>query len=117
MVVPGDPLAEIQQHGAIVRTAATVAEALEGLEAWRPDVLLSDAASPEHDAYAIFGKVHSLEAEHGGRIPALALTTLARKDTRARQMLEAVQRHLPKPVDAGLLVAAVVQLLQDDSVH
>ena len=100
----------LQQRGAIVRTVTSVAEALEGLEAWRPDVLLSDTASPEQDAYAIVGKVQSLEAEHGGRIPALALTTLARKDSRARQMLEAVQRHLPKPVEPAVLTAEIARI-------
>jgi signal transduction histidine kinase len=100
----------LQQRGAIVRTVATVAEALEGLEAWRPDVLLSDTATPEHDAYAIVGKVHSLEAERGGRIPALALTTLARKDSPARQMLEAVQRQLPKPVEPSVLTAEIARI-------
>ncbi|HEV3486896.1 MAG TPA: hybrid sensor histidine kinase/response regulator [Vicinamibacterales bacterium] len=100
----------LQQHGALVRAVGSVAEALEGLEAWRPDVLLSDSGSPDHDGYAIVGKVHSLEAEHGGRIPALALTTLARKDTRVRQMLEAVQRHLPKPVEPAVLTAEIARI-------
>ena len=74
----------LQQRGAAVRTVADVAEALEALEGWRPDVLVSDSASPDHDAYALIGKVHSLEAERGGRIPALALTTFARTDKRLR---------------------------------
>jgi signal transduction histidine kinase/CheY-like chemotaxis protein len=100
----------LQQRGAIVRTVASVADALEALESWRPDVLLSDTASPEHDAYAIVGKVHSLEAEHGGRIPALALTTLARKDSHARKMLEAVQQHLPKPIEPAVLMAEIARI-------
>ena len=36
----------LQQRGAAVRTAASVADALESLEAWRPDVLVSDARRP-----------------------------------------------------------------------
>ena len=60
------------------RLAGSVDEALEMLESWRPDVLVSDAASPERDAYALVGKVQSLEADRGGRIPALALTIDAR---------------------------------------
>jgi CheY-like chemotaxis protein len=100
----------LQQRGAIVRTVDSVADALESLEGWRPDVLLSDAVSPDHDTYSIVGKVHSLDAEQGGRIPALALTSLARKDVRARQMLDAVQRHLPKPVEPSVLTAEIARI-------
>ncbi len=100
----------LQQRGAVVRAVGSVADALDELEDWRPDVLLSDAASPHHDAYAIVGKVHSLEAENGGRIPALALTTAARKDSRARKLLEAVQRHLPKPIEPSLLTAEIARI-------
>ena len=100
----------LQQRGALVRTVASVADALEALEGWRPDVLLSDTGSPEHDAYDLVGKVQSLDAEHGGRIPAVALTSLARKDSRARKMLEAVQRHLPKPVEPAVLTAEIARI-------
>jgi PleD family two-component response regulator len=67
----------LQQRGAAVRIVASMDAALELLESWRPDVLVSDAMPPEGDAYALVGKVHSLDADRGGRIPALALTSLA----------------------------------------
>jgi signal transduction histidine kinase len=100
----------LEQRGASVRAAASVGQALEMLEAWRPDVLVSDTATPDRDVYAVVGKVHSLEADRGGRIPALALTTLARTDETMRRMLADVQRDLPKPVEPAVL-AAVIALL------
>ncbi len=100
----------LQQRGATVRVVDSVAEALESLEGWRPDVLVSDSSSPEHDSYAIVGKVQSLEADKGGRIPALALTSFARTDQRLRQMLAAVQRDLPKPIDPAVLTAEIARL-------
>jgi signal transduction histidine kinase len=100
----------LQQRGASVRAAATVDEALEALEAWRPDVLVSDTASPERDTYALVGKVQSLESNRGGRIPALALTTIARADEGMRRMLAAVKRDLPRPVDPSLLAAEIARL-------
>jgi CheY-like chemotaxis protein len=53
----------LRQRGASVRLVTSVDEALEMLESWRPDVLVSDAMSPNRDAYALVGKVHSLEAD------------------------------------------------------
>jgi signal transduction histidine kinase/CheY-like chemotaxis protein len=98
----------LEQHGAIVRAAASIDQALEMLESWRPDVLVSDA-TPERDTYALVGKVHSLEAERGGRIPALALTTLARTDEGMR-MLSDAKRDLPKPVEPAVLAAEIAKL-------
>ena len=100
----------LQQRGATVRTADCVADALEELESWRPDALLTDSASPERDSYALVGKVQGLESERGGRIPAAALTAYARTDERVRQMLEAVQRDLPKPVEPSVLASEIARL-------
>lgn len=104
----------LQQRGAFVRVADSVADALESLEAWRPDVLVSDSATPEHDSYALVGKVRSLEPTRGGRIPAAALTSFARTDERVRQMLEASQSDLPKPIEPAVLAAEIARLTGRD---
>ncbi len=98
------------QRGASVRVVSSVDDALEMLESWRPDVLVSDTMSPDHDAYSLVGKVHSLEAERGGRIPALALTSLARTDEGIRRLLSDVKRDLPKPVEPAVLTAEIARL-------
>jgi signal transduction histidine kinase/CheY-like chemotaxis protein len=100
----------LEQCGASVRTSSSLDEALEMLESWRPDVLVSDTVSPDRDGYAVVGKVHSLEAHRGGRIPALALMPLARTDERMRRLLSDVQRDLPKPVEPAVLTAEVARL-------
>lgn len=100
----------LQQRGAMVHTVASVGEALEALEAWSPDVLVSDSASPEHDSYALVGRVQSLDADKGGRIPALALTSVARTDQRLRRILAPVQSELPKPLEPALLTAEIARL-------
>jgi signal transduction histidine kinase len=105
----------LHQRGAEVQTAASVADALEALEAWRPDVLVSDADSPRHDSYSLVGKIETLDADRGGRIPALALTTLGRSDPRLGQLISAVHRDLPKPVEPALLTAEIARLARRDS--
>ena len=99
----------LEQRGASVQVAGSVDEALEMLESWRPDVLVSDA-SPDHDAYSVVGKVHSLEADRGGRIPALALTSMSRTDADMKRMLFDVKRDLPKPVEPAVLTAEIARL-------
>jgi CheY-like chemotaxis protein len=102
--------AVLEQRGATVRTVASVADALESLEAWHPDVLLSDRANAERHSYALVGKVQSLDADRGGRIPAFALTDAARSDTRMAPLLAGVQSDIPKPIEPGLLAAEVARL-------
>ena len=100
----------LQNRGALVETVSSVAEALHCLEAWRPDVLVSDSLSPDHDSYALVGKVQSLETERGGRIPAAALTSVARTDERLRDMLADVHRDVPKPVEPAVLTSEIARL-------
>jgi hypothetical protein len=97
----------LEQRGATVRSAASIDQALEMLEAWRPDVLVSDG--PGRDTYALVGKVRSLEADRGGRIPALALTTLARTDEGMR-LLSDVKRDVPKSVEPAVLADEIARL-------
>jgi signal transduction histidine kinase len=100
----------LEQYGASVRVAVSVDQALEMLESWRPDVLVSDAASPERDAYSVVGKVQSLETERGGRIPALALTSMTGTDAGMRRMVSDVTLDLPKPVEPAVLTAEIARL-------
>jgi signal transduction histidine kinase/CheY-like chemotaxis protein len=100
----------LESRGAAVRLAGAVDDALEVLEVWRPDVLVSDSAFPDRDAYALIGKVQSLETERGGRIPALALTKHARTDEAMRLMLAEVRRDLPKPVEPAVLTAEIARV-------
>jgi CheY-like chemotaxis protein/anti-sigma regulatory factor (Ser/Thr protein kinase) len=100
----------LQQRGALVRTVSSVGEALEALEGWRPDVLVSDGVTPEHDSYAVIGRVQSLESKTGGRIPAMALTSASRTDQKFRDMLASAQSELPKPIEPAALTSEIARL-------
>jgi hypothetical protein len=73
-------------------------------------VLVSDSGSADRDSYALIGKVQSLDADRGGRIPAAALTPIARTDERLRHMLADVHRDVPKPVEPSVLTAEIARL-------
>jgi signal transduction histidine kinase/CheY-like chemotaxis protein len=100
----------LEQRGAAVRLVESIDQALEVLEAWRPDVLVSDAVFPDHDSYSLIGKVHSLESDRGGRIPALALTTVSRTNQEMWRLLSDVHCDLPKPVEPAILTAEIARL-------
>ncbi len=100
----------IARKGAEVKACESASEALEVLEHWKPEVLMSDIAMPEEDGYSLINKVRSLPAERGGHVPAAALTAYAREEDRNRALAAGFQMHIPKPISGGQLVATVARL-------
>ena len=96
--------------GSEVITSRSVAEALEAIEKYKPDILISDLGMPDEDGYSLILKIRALPAEQGGQIPAAALTAYARAEDRMRVLRSGFQFHLPKPVDSAELVTVVASL-------
>jgi signal transduction histidine kinase len=103
--------AMLKQGGAEVTSVSSVSEALEALEQWRPDILVSDIGMPEENGYELIRRVRALEPERGGRIPAVALTAYAREEDRVRALLSGFQIHVVKPVNPKELMAVVASLM------
>jgi PAS domain S-box-containing protein len=100
----------LDNSGADVATAASVSEAIDTFEQWRPDVLVSDLAMPEQDGYQLIGQVRSRAPERGGNTPAVALTAYARNEDRKRALAAGFQMHLAKPIAPKDLIAALASL-------
>jgi CheY-like chemotaxis protein len=100
----------LSQYGAEVLSVASAAAFLASLESFAPDVLVSDIGMPEIDGYTLLEQVRSLPPEHGGQIPAIALTAYAREEDQERCLAAGFQYHIPKPIDLGRLVQAVFNL-------
>jgi CheY-like chemotaxis protein len=97
----------LTQAGASVKAVASVREALQMLEEERPDVLVSDIGLPDEDGYGLIRQIRQGEAEHGGFLPAVALTGYARAEDRTRSLAAGFQAHVPKPIDPAELTAAI----------
>ena len=97
----------LTQAGASVKAVASVREALQMLEVERPDALVSDIGLPDEDGYGLIRQIRQYEAEHGGFLPAVALTGYARAEDRARILAAGFQAHVPKPVEPVELTAAI----------
>ena len=92
------------------RAVASVREALESIEAERPDALVSDIDLSGEDGYALIRQIRQHEAEHGGFLPAVALTGYARAEDRDRSLAAGFQVHAPKPVEPATLTAAIAAM-------
>jgi len=107
----------LTQSGAEVRTAATVRAALDILDQWKPNVLVSDIGMPGQDGYDLIKTVRALEPEKGGTIPAVALTGYASAEDAARTRLAGYETHMAKPVAPSDLVVAVASLVAKGSIN
>jgi signal transduction histidine kinase/ActR/RegA family two-component response regulator len=102
--------AQLREHEAVVLTADSAAQAFDVLQHERIDVLLADIAMPGEDGYSLLRRVRALRPAAAATIPAAAITALARADDRRRALQAGFQLHMPKPIEAASLVAAVSQL-------
>jgi signal transduction histidine kinase/DNA-binding response OmpR family regulator len=98
----------LEEQGAVVRSAASVAEALERLAEESPDALISDLGMPGEDGYSL---IRQVRAKGEARIPALALSAYVRPEERTRALLAGFDLHIGKPVEPSDLAAAVRSLV------
>jgi PAS domain S-box-containing protein len=96
--------------GARTRTVISSDEALQALNAFRPDVLLSDVGMRGHDGYVLIRSVRALPAERGGCLRAAALTAPAHAEEGMRAVAAGYDAQLAKPVEPVALLATVARL-------
>jgi signal transduction histidine kinase/DNA-binding response OmpR family regulator len=107
-------VAMLEHRGAEVIALSSTAEAVESLASAAngsmPDVLISDIGMPGEDGFELISRVRALDPKRGGDIPAIALTSYARAEDRARVLSAGFQRHVTKPVEPSTLAVVVARL-------
>ena len=93
-----------------VQAASTAAEAIEMLEWYKPDVMVSDLAMPGEDGYSLIARIRA--TENGKLVPAVALTAYVRVEDRARALSAGFNMFVPKPVEPTELIAAIANLAE-----
>jgi PAS domain S-box-containing protein len=111
------------EWGAAVTAVASGREALELIERAAFDALVCDIAMPEMDGYEVIGRLRAMgdapERSHLSRLPAVALTALARPEDRMQTLSAGFQMHVAKPVELAelIMVIATVTRHQQQSVR
>jgi PAS domain S-box-containing protein len=101
----------LEQHGAEVRMAASVAEALEILSQRTPHVLVADVGMPGADGYELVRCLRATADARLASLPAVALTAYGRDEDRARAFAAGFQQHVAKPVLPETLVSVVAAIV------
>jgi signal transduction histidine kinase/CheY-like chemotaxis protein len=100
----------LEGQGASVKAVSSARDALAVLEKERVDVLLSDIEMPGTDGYQLIRELRLRPSQHGGSVPAAALTAYARTEDRLRALRAGFQLHLSKPVQPAELTTVVASL-------
>jgi PAS domain S-box-containing protein len=92
-----------------VKVASSAMEALDVIQRWPPQVVVSDISMPEVDGY---GFIRQLRARHSqGDIPAIAVTAHALAEDRDRALAAGFQSHVAKPVQLSELIMTIVRVM------
>jgi PAS domain S-box-containing protein len=100
----------LERTGADVKECLGAADALETLQAWRPDLLISDLAMAQEGGLALIAKVRALPDAALRRTPAIAVSAHAASEVREHALQAGFEEYLPKPVEAGSLLPTILQV-------
>jgi PAS domain S-box-containing protein len=100
----------LEQSGARVTAVASGVEALQALDRFIPDVLVSDVGMAEMDGHMLIQQIRSRPHNTGGKLPAIALTAYARDIDQQKVLQAGFQKHLSKPVEPEALLEAIACL-------
>jgi PAS domain S-box-containing protein len=92
--------------GAVVRSAASAAEALDTVASFQPDVLISDIAMPGMDGYELIRTIRASGSAHA-QVASIALTAYGGLAAKESALGAGYDRYLPKPVNADHLLTAI----------
>jgi PAS domain S-box-containing protein len=103
-------------QGAILRAAGNVDQALELVDSFKPDLLISDIGMVGKDGYYLIKELRRREAQlvsspDRKRLPAIALTSFARDKDRLQAIDAGFDAHCPKPLRPLNLIKQIVALL------
>ena len=102
--------AVLEHHGARVVACDSASSALEAMSNSKFDVLVSDIGMPHEDGFSLIRRVRALSADHGGQVPAAALSGFTRPEDMRRALAAGYQMHVAKPIEPSELVIVVASL-------
>jgi CheY-like chemotaxis protein len=99
----------LRSSGVEVRCASSAREALDVLEEWPADVVLTDLAMPRADGFDLLHWIRESRFERVRRLPVVALSAFAMNEDRERVSDAGFQGFLAKPAEPSQLRAAVAR--------
>ncbi len=102
----------LREAAAEVHDLSDVSSALNELDSFHPDLIVSDIGMPREDGYDFIRAIR--ERGYGpAALPAIALTAFARAEDKDRALKAGYQVHLTKPVNTQRLIEVAARLVNE----
>ncbi|ALF52867.1 chemotaxis protein CheY [Nostoc piscinale CENA21] len=101
----------LETYGMQVTTATSALEALKLIKNQRFDIFIFDIMMPKVDGYSLIRKARQMLLWQKRHTPAIALTSLTAEESYNIALLSGFQGYVPKPVEAGVLIAEITKVL------
>jgi CheY-like chemotaxis protein len=102
----------LRTAGAEVRTASSAFRAYETLEAWQPNVVLTDLAMPGEDGFTLLLAMRAAFDQRRLKVPIIAVTAYGTPDNHARADQAGFDLYLTKPIDPLRLTSVVAEAVR-----
>ena len=99
----------LTEAGANVNCCTSAMEALDKIQFWRPDVIVTDIGLPDVDGYMLIRDLRQRSETQD--IPVIAVTGYSSKEDQKKLTSAGFQRILGKPVDPFRLVETIRDIL------
>jgi len=100
----------LKQQGAMVTAVKSGVEALNKLDQFVPDLIVSDVGMANMDGYMLMQQIRARPANGGGQVPAIALTAYASDFDQQKAFQAGFQAHITKPLEPNKLIETIAQL-------
>ncbi|MEH2448411.1 MAG: response regulator [Nostoc sp.] len=102
----------LEQNGAKVTAVASGLEALQVLDSFIPNLIVSDIGMADMDGYTLIKRIRSRPPNQGGTILAIALTAYAADIDQQKALTAGFQAHITKPLESEELLRKILNLLE-----
>ena len=99
----------LEQELAVIKNATSATKALEIIEQFQPDILISDIGMPDMDGYELMERIKKLALPQGFK--AIAFSAYASEQDSQNSLAAGFDLHINKPLDVNYLVKAIVKLI------
>ncbi|MGV0027489.1 response regulator [Phormidesmis priestleyi] len=103
----------LERQGATVVAVGSVIEGVRALEAFIPDILLSNIRLPDGVGAEVLQRLRDRDSTLGEFTPAIALTGETLQNVRTDPALSDFQVYMSKPFDAATLITAIISLSKE----
>jgi CheY-like chemotaxis protein len=100
----------LEQEGAHVTVAASVAEALESYRKSPPSLVVADIGMPEQNGYALISMIRDADRREGRSTPAIALTAYTSPADEKAALNAGFQKYLAKPFEPAKVIETIREL-------